>query len=68
MKFIATGDTIVTEYYTRDYAGYQEICEFVRTADVRFNNMETPLVDDWCRVSSFPVVIGCEAIRRCWIS
>ena len=53
LKFIATGDTIITEYYTRDYEGYRELCDFVRTADVRFNNMETPLVDDWCRVSSF---------------
>lgn len=53
LKFIATGDTIVTEYYTRDYKGYQELCDFIRTADVKFNNMETPLVDDWCTVSSF---------------
>lgn len=53
MRFIATGDTIITEYYTRDYEGYRELCDFIRTADVRFNNMETPLVDDWCRVSSF---------------
>lgn len=53
MRFIATGDTIVTEYYTRDYDGYQALCDFVRTADVRFNNMETPLVDRWCTVSAF---------------
>jgi len=53
LKFIATGDTIVTEYYTRDYEGYQELCDFIRTADVRFNNMETPLVDTWCTTSSF---------------
>lgn len=53
LKFIATGDTIVTEYYTRNYDGYRELCDFIYTADVRFNNMETPLVDDWCTVSSF---------------
>ena len=53
MRLIATGDTIITEHYTRDYKGYRELCDFVRSADVRFNNMETPLVDDWCRVSSF---------------
>lgn len=53
LKFIATGDTIVTEYYTRNYDGYRELCDFICTADVRFNNMETPLVDDWCTVSSF---------------
>ena len=53
LKFIATGDTIVTEHYTREYEGYQELCDYIRTADVKFNNMETPLVDDWCTVSSF---------------
>lgn len=53
MRFIATGDTIITEFYTRNYEGYRELCDFVRTADVRFNNMETPLVDSWGTVSSF---------------
>lgn len=53
LKFIATGDTIITEYYTRNYEGYQELRNFIRNADVRFNNMETPLVDEWCRVSAF---------------
>jgi len=53
MRFIATGDTILTGYYTKDYAGHRALAEFIRSADVRFNNMETPLVDDWCTVSAF---------------
>jgi len=45
LKFIATGDTIVTCPYTREYDGYREMVEYIRSADVRFNNMENPLLD-----------------------
>ena len=65
MRFIATGDTIVTEFYTRNYEGYQALCDFIRTADVRFNNMETPLVDKWCTVSSFSGVYYCVRTLCC---
>lgn len=53
MKFIATGDTIVTCPYTRDYDGYDELVSFIRQADVRMNNMENPLVDGPCETSAF---------------
>ena len=53
MKFIATGDTIVTCPYTRDYEGYDELVQFIRQADVRMNNMENPLVDGPCETSAF---------------
>ncbi len=53
MKFIATGDTIVTCPYTRDYEGYDELAAFIRGADVRMNNMENPLVDGPCETSAF---------------
>lgn len=53
LKFIATGDTIVTCPYTRDYEGYQELADFIRTADVRMNNMENPLVDGPCMTANF---------------
>ena len=53
MKFIATGDTIVTCPYTRNYRGYKELAEFIRTFDVRMNNMENPLVDGPCETSAF---------------
>jgi len=52
-RFVATGDTIVTCPYTRDYAGYQEVVDYIRSADVRMNNMENPLVDGPCSVSAF---------------
>ena len=52
-RFIATGDTIVTCPYTRDYDGYREMVEIIRSADVRMNNMENPLADGPCPVSSF---------------
>lgn len=44
-KFIATGDTIVTCPYTKDYKGYREMVAYIRSADVRMNNMENPLLD-----------------------
>ena len=53
MKFIATGDTIVTCPYTRNYDGYRELAEFIRTADVRMNNMESPLSVGPSPVSAF---------------
>lgn len=53
MKFVATGDTIVTCPYTRDYEGYKELTDLIRSADVRMNNMENPLVDGKCETSQF---------------
>lgn len=53
MKFIATGDTIVTCPYTRDYKGYKELAKYIRSFDVRMNNMENPLVDGPCETSAF---------------
>lgn len=53
LKFIASGDTILTCYHTKDYAGYQELADFIHSADVRMNNMETPLLDTWCTASAF---------------
>ena len=53
MKFIATGDTIVTCPYTRNYDGYRELADFIRTADVRMNNMESPLSEGPSPVSAF---------------
>ncbi len=53
MKFIATGDTIVTCPYTRNYDGYRELAEFIRSADVRMNNMESPLSVGPSPVSAF---------------
>ena len=53
LKFIATGDTIVTCPYTRDYEGYDEMVAYIRSADVRMNNMENPLADGPCPVSAF---------------
>ena len=53
MKFVATGDTIVTCPYTRDYDGYWELAEFIKSADVRMNNMENPLVDGPCMTAAF---------------
>lgn len=53
LKFVATGDTIVTCPYTRDYEGYQELVDFIRSADVRMNNMENPLADGDCETSYF---------------
>ena len=44
-RFIATGDTIVTCPYVKDYEGYEDIVAFIRSADVRMNNMENPLLD-----------------------
>ncbi|MBR2896684.1 MAG: CapA family protein [Oscillospiraceae bacterium] len=53
MKFIATGDTIVTCPYTKNYEGYRELVDFIRSADVRMNNMECPLSTGPSRVSAF---------------
>lgn len=53
MKFIATGDTIVTCPYTRNYKGYKELASFIHSFDVRMNNMENPLVDGPCETSAF---------------
>lgn len=53
MRFIATGDTIVTCPYTRDYKGYDELVKYIRSFDVRMNNMENPLVDGPCETSAF---------------
>lgn len=53
LKFVATGDTIVTCPYRRDYEGYQELADFIRSADVRMNNMENPLADGDCETSYF---------------
>ena len=53
MKLIASGDTIVTCPYTRDYAGYEELAALFRRADVRMNNMESPLIDSPSAVSAF---------------
>ena len=53
MKFVATGDTIVTCPYRRDYEGYEELAARIRSADVRMNNMETPLLDYWTIPSAF---------------
>lgn len=53
LKFIASGDTILTCYHTKDYAGYRELSDFIHTADVRMNNMETPLLDHWTIPSAF---------------
>ena len=53
MKFIATGDTIVTCPYNRNYKGYKELVSFIHSADVRMNNMENPLVDGPCETSAF---------------
>lgn len=53
LSFIATGDTIVTCPYTRDYDGYWELADFIKKIDVRFNNMENPLVDGDCETSEF---------------
>ena len=43
MRLIATGDTIVTCPYTRNYDGYEELAALIRKGDVRMNNMESPL-------------------------
>ena len=53
LTFCATGDTIITCPYTKDYEGCEELVAFIRSADVRMNNMETPLVDGPCPVSAF---------------
>ena len=53
MKLIASGDTIVTCPYTRDYAGYEELAAVFQRADVRMNNMESPLLTGPCAVSAF---------------
>ncbi|MBO4411594.1 MAG: CapA family protein [Lachnospiraceae bacterium] len=53
MRFIATGDTIVTCPYTKNYEGYEELASFVRAADVRMNNMEAPLCSGPSPVSAF---------------
>ena len=48
MKLIASGDTIVTCPYTRDYVGYEELAAVFQRADVRMNNMESPLLTGLC--------------------
>lgn len=53
LKFVATGDTIVTCPYTKNYDGYQELVDYIQSADVRMNNMENPLIDEYCTVSGF---------------
>ena len=53
MQFIATGDTIVTCPYTKNYAGYRELADLIHAADVRMNNMESPLIDSPSAVSAF---------------
>ena len=35
LKFVATGDTIVTCPYTRNYAGYQELVDFIRSHETK---------------------------------
>lgn len=52
-RFIATGDTIITCPYTREYPGYEEMVAYIRSADVRMNNMEKPLADGPCAASAF---------------
>ena len=41
--FIATGNTIMSGYYARDYDGYKEPTSLIASADVAMNNMEMPL-------------------------
>lgn len=53
LRFIGTGDTIVTCPYTRDYDGYWDLVNWIKTADVRFSNMENPLVDGECPAGQF---------------
>lgn len=53
LTFAATGDTIITCPFTKDYEGYEQLAAYIRTADVRMNNMEMPLVDGPCPVSAF---------------
>ncbi|MBR0140006.1 MAG: CapA family protein [Firmicutes bacterium] len=52
-KFAATGDTVITGFFTKDYPGFKELAEIIRSADVRMNNMETTLLDGWSTVSAF---------------
>ncbi len=53
LTFAATGDTIITCPYTRNYEGYEALVAWLKQADVRMNNMETPLADGPCPVSAF---------------
>ncbi len=53
MIFCATGDTILTKPLDRNYPGFEELCSFLKKADVRMNNMEIVLADYDCCASTY---------------
>jgi len=49
----ATGDSIMMNPLPADYDGFKPVSYFIRTADVRTNNLEMVLSDNDCFASSF---------------